>query len=243
MPKIDVVLTKEALNRTHNPNAVAVVLDIIFATTSMSAAFSAGISSLIPAIDFTEAKNISTRLEGEEWMLAGEDNAQAFSGHLSYEPLALLGAELQGKTLIHATTNGTVALKNAGNFQTTYAASLLNGEATATHLLQNKQPDQDIIIICAGSKGWFALEDFYGAGHLINHLQRLRSRAYQLSDTAQAALASYKQLAPYDALINSRLGRFMQARKLSKSLEYSAQLDCFNTVLIYDQGRVKRAAL
>lgn|SRR5690625_492710 len=242
MPKIDVVLTKEGLDPSRHPDAVAVVLDIIFATTSMSAAFASGISSLIPAVDFEEAKTIGAALTDEDWMLAGEDNARAFSGHLSYEPLALQTPALKNKTLIHATTNGTVALKNAGAFHTTYAASLLNGAATAAHLLQHKQADQDIIIVCAGSKGWFGLEDFYGAGHLIHHLQRLRSRAYQLSDTAQAAIATYRQLPPYDTLLSSRLGQFMLARGFGKSLEYCAQLDCFDAVLVYQQGRVRQAS-
>src|SRR5699024_9640061 len=123
------------------------------------------------ALDLDEAKAISNRLDAGSWILAGEYNAEPFAGYYSYEPLALAGPDVTGKQLIYATTNGTVALRRADFFTRVYAACLRNGSAVVRHLLAHSHNRGDIIIVCAGSRGHFSLEDFYGAGRIVQCLR------------------------------------------------------------------------
>src|SRR5699024_7215900 len=111
------------------------VLDIIFATSSITAALEAGASKVLPALGLDEAREIGERLAPDSWMLAGENNAEAFAGYRSYEPLALATPDMAGTQLIYATTNGTVALRQADFFERVYAASLRNASAVVRHLL------------------------------------------------------------------------------------------------------------
>lgn len=242
MRKVHLVLTKESLRPEHHSDASAIVLDIIFATSSITAALEAGVQRIYPALNLKEAEAIGSRLTSGNWILAGEANAEPFAGYRSYDPLALSGPDMAGKDLIYATTNGTVALRRAAFFKKTYAASLRNGLAVVRHVLDHST-SEDIVLICSGSAGHFSLEDFYGGGYLVQCLRQCSPTGLIYSDSAQAAEMAFQNTQPSSVLIQSRLAQRMLQRGMGSSLDYISQIGCSAVIPLYENGSIHDAAL
>lgn len=81
-----------------------------------------------------------------------------------------------------------MAIKKCVKAETVLAASLLNNQAVAETIVKYF-PEQTIILVCAGSSNRFALEDAYGAGHLITCLHTIHS--FELTDASISAKAVY----------------------------------------------------
>lgn len=239
MPRIDVVLTKEQLDANHknNPTTIAVVLDIIFATSSITAALEIGVKKIYVANDLAQAEQISNGLDCPH-EIAGESMAQAFDGYRSYEPLALSDPALANKSIVYATTNGTVALGKTKNFYKTYTASLRNAASVAKHVLSDLTDDKNILLICSGSNGRFSLEDFYGAGCLVANIIKKADFDLVLSDTANAANLLFANTDPYQVLSASRLGEYFTQLGKQNNLEFISQINVSEVVGVMRNGVV-----
>ncbi len=231
MPKLHVLFTKENLDPARLHGKVVIVLDVLFATTTIVHAFGEGIESIWPARDVEDAQRIAGELEAP--MLAGEYLAGSLPGFGPATPLALAKVRGQSATLVYATTNGTVALKNAAAAADVYVGALLNGAALAAHVMR-QHPQASVLFVCAGSVARFNLEDFYGAGHLIGHFER--SGNYELTDAALAALLLRRGCEAQTALGASRVGRMMKAHALQQEVDCAAQADTLDVVPRLDGG-------
>lgn len=238
MPNVYVVPTKDALRADRRTDASVIVLDIIFATTSMVAALESGVSRVVPALDLKEAEQLAKGYASGSWILAGEKYSESFPGYHSYEPLALIGPEMAGKTLVYATTNGTVALRRAHFFPDVYIANLRNGPAVVRHLLARRQASADIVILCSGSRGHFSLEDFYGAGYIVHCLRQMAGDGLNYSDAAIAAELAFEGTDPRAVLMASCVGRMMCDRGFERSIDYVSELDVCRLVAVYRDGVV-----
>ena len=110
MAKIHVLLKKEELDGQRLSGKVVIVLDILFATSSIVAALAHGASEVVPALDGEAALREASGRRAGSYVLSGELNAVTLSGFSHPMPMALLEQDLAGKTLIYSTTNGTVAV-------------------------------------------------------------------------------------------------------------------------------------
>ena len=154
MPKLHVLFTKENLDPDRLHGKVVIVLDVLFATSTIVHAFGEGIECLWPARDADEARHIAQELVGkgvDAPVLAGEYLAGSLPGFGPATPLALTGKGVHGATLVYATTNGTVALKNAATADHVYVGSLLNGSALVAHVVQ-AHPAASVLLVCSGSQ-------------------------------------------------------------------------------------------
>ena len=235
--KVHVLGRKEDIDTVRVPGKVAIVLDVLFATSTIAAALAHGAAAVIPALDEAGAREEGKRHVHGTAVLAGELYAETLPGFAPPTPLALLEHGVAGKQVIYATTNGTVALRAACGAVHVYAGALLNGRAVVEHVL-DAYPDRTILIVCSGSMGNFNLEDFYGAGYLVELLaQQLGNRA-DLSDAACAARALFGAGDPLPSLIGSRVGRMMAERGLTHEIAYAAQLSALDVVPRLEDGRL-----
>ncbi len=237
MPKLHVVFKKEDLDPGRLAGKVVVVLDVLFATSTIVHAFGEGIDCIWPALDAEDARRIASGLDAP--LLAGEFQARALDGFGPATPLALAGAGVHGATMVYATTNGTVALQGAVRADHVYVGSLLNGAAVAAHVAAT-HPECPVLLVCSGSMDRFNLEDFYGAGHLALHLES--TGRYQLSDAALAALLFCRGCDPGTALGRSRVGRLMQRHELQGEIDCAARLDVLDVVPRLEGGRLQLVA-
>lgn len=238
MARIHVLTRKEELDGQRLPGKVVVVVDVLFATSTIAAALANGAVEVFPAADGAAAKAEAARRPEGSYLLAGELDAVTLPGFSHPTPLAVLSQPLAGRSLILSTTNGSVAVRRSTGAARVYAAALLNGEAVVRHLLGALE-DETVLVVCAGSAAAFNLEDFYGAGHLVSLLTR--SGRHELSDAALAARALHDRTDALECLSQSRIGRMMRERGLASEVEFAAQKGRLEVVPLLRDGRLGAA--
>jgi len=238
--KIHVLTKKEELNGVRVPGKVVVVLDILFATTTMVTALAHGALEVLPVPDEAAAREAASKLASGAFVMAGELNANTLPGFAHPAPLSLLGHGVSDKTLVYSTTNGTVAMSLAAGASQVYCGALLNAGAVCEHILA-RHPRDTVLIVCAGSANNFNLEDFYGAGVFVERLAGLLGAAADLSDAAKAALGFARHARLPDALLDCRVGRMMLERGLRREVEYASRVDALPVVPVLRDGRLQLA--
>lgn len=239
MSKIHVLLKKEELDSQRLPGKVVVVLDILFATSSIVAAMAHGAAEVVPTLDGEAALAASRGRAAGSFVLSGELNADTLPGFVHPTPLALLDEDLAGKTLIYSTTNGTVAVNKSREADHVYAASLLNGEAVVAHIARH-HAGETVLIVCSGSADNFNLEDFYGAGYLVSLFAR-QPDGHEFTDAALAAWLLHEKCDAAECLRRARVGRMMLARRLEREIDFAAQKSLYTVVPKLDEGRLRAA--
>jgi 2-phosphosulfolactate phosphatase len=233
--KLHVLTKKEELDSVRLPGKVVVVLDVLFATTTMVTALAHGAKEVIPVLDGGAARAQSKGLEDDSYILSGELYAETLPGFAHPAPLALLEHGVKGKTVIYSTTNGTVAMTQPARAAAVYCGALLNARALAEHIVE-RHAGKTILVVCSGSGNNFNLEDFYGAGYFV---ECFREHVGDLSDAAKAALALYRHAKAPDALLDCRVGRMMVERGLAREVEFACRRDAFPVVPALQQGRLR----
>ncbi|TGB03892.1 2-phosphosulfolactate phosphatase [Halobacillus salinus] len=239
MANIHLIFKKEDIKRDKMVGKVAIVFDVLFATSTITAALADGARSVIPVLDQTHGREKAKEMR-ESYLLAGEDKGRLIEGfHPPIRPH--LKDVVRDQTLILSTTNGTVALQNSSEADVLYACSLLNNEAMADHLNKHHN-DQDLVMVCSGSSGHYTLEDFFGAGSLIHHL--VKKKQWSLSDGAKTALLFYNGNEDHAAelLSQSKIGSLLLGAGMEqKEIDFVAQEGLWNTIPVYDrvEGKIK----
>jgi 2-phosphosulfolactate phosphatase len=237
MPKIHVLLKKEELDGVRLPGKVVIVLDVLFATSTIVTALASGAKDVIPTLDEAAARRAADGLAQDSYVISGELNAITIAGFAPPTPQALVAYGIAGKTLIYCTTNGTVALGKSADAAHVYAASLLNGPAVVS-TVADEHMDRTILIVCSGSADNFNLEDFFGAGYLVDLFASALGPSAEFSDAALAARFLYKGSRPVDCLLAARVGRMMVERGVEDEVRYAAQRGKFDVVPVLVDGRL-----
>src|SRR5688572_17091722 len=108
MPSIDVCFSPELLHLYDLSGKVAVVVDVLRATSSMVTAFAHGIEKIIPVSTLDDCLN----LKKTGYLTAAErDGRKAEGFDLGNSPFSYMEAGIKGKTLVMTTTNGTHAIR------------------------------------------------------------------------------------------------------------------------------------
>lgn len=241
MAKIHVLLKKEELDSERLEAKVVVVLDILFATSSIVTALAHGAAEVIPTLDGASALAEAERHAAGSYVLSGELNAETLAGFVHPTPLALLREDVADRALIYSTTNGTVALNKSRGALHVYAAALVNGEAVVRHI-SRAHGDSTVLIVCSGSADNFNLEDFYGAGYLVSLFRRASLEHgidHEFSDAALAAEILHGGIDAEQCLMRARVGRMMLARRLDEEIRFSAQKSIFDIVPHLADGRLR----
>ena len=228
---------KEELDSVRVRGKVVIVLDILFATTTMVTALAHGATEVVPVLDEAAARAHARDLLQDSFVLAGELYAETLPGFAHPAPLSLLEHAIAGKTLIYSTTNGTVAMTQTRRASRVYCGALLNARRLAEHIVA-QHPRETVLIVCSGSGNNFNFEDFYGAGYFVARFAELLGSAADLSDAAKAALMLYRQAKAPEALLDCRVGRMMVDRGLRHEVEFACQTDVFPVVPALERGRL-----
>ncbi|MGE5702190.1 MAG: 2-phosphosulfolactate phosphatase [Clostridia bacterium] len=223
MRTIHVLTRKEEIVPEKLTHCTAIIIDVLLATTTIATALHHGVKQVIPALDRKEALALAADFLEGSFILSGEKGGYPYPGFCHPDPFSLIQCNLAGKTLIYATTNGTVAIRRSSLAKEVYTASLINGAAVARQIAEADQ-QHSVLIVCAGSEERFALEDFLGAGYVISELLRLRPHHWSLTDAAQAAADVFAQRSHEleHALAGSNTGALLKKLGYAESIPYAA---------------------
>ena len=240
---LEVYETQEAAPRTSRPD-LAVVIDVLRATSMMVTSLANGISCVWPVAEVEDALRLKTELGDEQVLLAGERQAVAPQGFdLGNSPLSFLSRRWQGYKLIACTSNGTRAIHLLRESERLILGSFLNAAATARCILQRVEEETATVwLVCSGTQGSFSLDDFLCAGAIADACLALEDRSWVLNDQALAALALWqvKRNALRETLVACRHGRRLADLGFQNDLAFCAQLDQYDLIAVrqFDsQGR------
>jgi 2-phosphosulfolactate phosphatase len=157
---------------------VAVVVDVMRATSTIAQALASGYRRVLCCAEIEEALEVRDSL-GEPAVLGGERNAVQIEGFdAGASPREFL--EPRAETLILSTTNGTRAiLTAAARCGEVLLGSLLNLQAVGASV---RERGEDATVLCAGFQGAFAIDDAYCAGRIVTLLDGERSDAAKASE-------------------------------------------------------------
>src|SRR3954454_8565361 len=119
---------------------VAVVIDVLRATTMIVHALVAGCTEVIPVSEVEEARQIAAALPVGSALLAGERQGVPIDGFdLGNSPDECTSARCRGKTMVITTTNGTRALLACGDADRVFLGAFVNFAATCRRLLMESK--------------------------------------------------------------------------------------------------------
>lgn len=223
----------------HEEDTIVVVVDVLRATSAICTAFENGVKKMIPVAGLDEAQ----RYKDAGYLVAAERNAIKEEGFdFGNSPYHYMTDEVKGKTIVISTTNGTQAIEAAKGKALIVVGSFLNLSAISNWL---KKQEKDVLILCAGWKNKFNLEDSLFAGALANQL-RATDSFYTLCDSTIAAGYLYERAEKdlYGFLEVSSHRHRLKNLELESDIKYCLQIDIFTCIPIYNiDGLVELKAL
>jgi 2-phosphosulfolactate phosphatase len=181
--EVQVYLLPELVQHNVLAGGIAVVIDVLRATTTIIHALAAGCSTVRPCTDVEEAQALANSMRAGRVLLAGERGGRPLPGFdLGNSPLEFTPCICRGCTVVLTTTNGTSALLRAAPAERTLVAAFVNYSAICEQLRQDRRP---VHIVCAGTDGQVTLEDTLLAGALVDYLAQ--AFEVRLNDAARLA--------------------------------------------------------
>ena len=161
---------------------LGIVVDVMRATSTIAQALASGYRRVLCCSEIDEARRLRAEL-GDEAITGGEREAQMIEGFdAGASPREF--QEPRAETLILSTTNGTRAVvAAAASCGEVVLGSLLNLDAVVAHA---RARGEDAVVLCAGYKDVFAIDDAYCAGRIVTLLDGDRSDAAKASEVIAA---------------------------------------------------------
>lgn len=208
-----------------------VAVDILRATSTMVTAFAHGAADIIPVMDLHECRSYAA----QGCLTAAERNGiKAVGFDFGNSPFSYMQESIKGRTIAITTTNGTRAIRLSEAAEEIIVGSFLNLQAVADHL---RELQLDVLVVCAGWKGKFNLEDTLFAGALV---ERLRNTFSSENDATQASLYLY-QVAKADLLTflwQSSHVRRLERLDVHKDIEFCLQQDLYQVLPVWRHDRL-----
>jgi 2-phosphosulfolactate phosphatase len=233
---LDVLFLPSELPARPRPERIAVVVDVIRATTSVVTAFQHGCRSILPVASLEEAR--AALVASPEAVLAGEQGGSRIPGFvLGNSPREFSREMVAGRDVILTTSNGTKALRAVSAGRTVAIGAFLNRSAVSDWLVGRSA---DGLIVCSGYEGVFSLEDAVCAGAIVDHAARLEGHPH-FGDGARACQALWERFGSdlSQLLRETAWGRNIVGLGLGADLSVCAGLDVTDVVPQMEKGRIR----
>ncbi len=237
MNQLNVCLTPVLIPLYNVEDHIVVIIDIFRATSSICYGIENGAEAIIPVAEVAECE--AYREQHVDYLLAAERDGKVVEGFdFGNSPFSYIQEKVAGKTVVLTTTNGTHALHISRKAKKIVIGSFLNLTALCNWL---KTQNENILLVCAGWKNNFNLEDTLFAGAVI---EQLKSLDFKLDDAAIAANDLF-QLGKHD--INDYLKKTSHGERLKKlgiekDIEFCLQTDLTTAIPVLDGDRLVKLA-
>jgi len=148
----------------RHTDSIVVIIDILRASSAICTAFANGAEAIIPVSEVSEAKEYKSK----GFLVAAERDGYVLDfADFGNSPFNFTREKVEGKTIVYSTTNGTGLLNlTSGSFQTA-VGSFLNISSLTSWLMSQ---ERDVLLMCAGWKNRFNIEDTICAGAIAELL-------------------------------------------------------------------------
>ena len=229
---IEVCLTPALLHLYNIKNSIVVVIDILRATSSITYGMDNGAEAIIPVAQVEDCLAYADK----GYLLAAERNGEVVVGYdFGNSPFSYTKVKVAGKTIVLTTTNGTKAMHMAQErAHKVVVGSFLNLTSLCDWL---KVQDQDVLLLCAGWKDKFNLEDTLFAGAVVNVL---RKDFVHFDDACVAAEDMYL-LAKDDLrgyLKKSSHNHRLEQLKIEEDVKFCLKVDICKVIPVLERERL-----
>ena len=221
---------------------VAVVLDVLRASTVMVQALGSGAKAIVPCLEIEDAQAVARSLPAGTAILAGERFGLPIAGFdFGNSPRSFTPEVCAGKTIVMTTTNGTSAIHAALDADEVLIGAFANLSATIRRLRDDPRP---VHLVASGTNGSISFEDVLLAGAIA--LGLAASRPSTGNDEAVLASAAWRSTqGEYlsDVLRQGIGGRRVVEIGLEADIETAAKVDRFDLVaeVVREPLRIVRA--
>ncbi len=232
MKKIDVCLSPDLMHLYKTDDRTVIVVDILRATSCMTTAFAFGIESITPFASLEECR----AMKQQGYFTTGERDGKKVEGFdLGNSPFEYMDNKLKGQKIAFTTTNGTQAIAKSFGAKEIVIGSFLNLTAISKHV---RAGNDDVLIVCAGWKGRFNLEDTLFAGALI---ESLTDHVELECDAPQASLHIYEiaKSNMFDFLKNASHVKRLAKLDILDDIKFCLTADQYDVVPVYDVVSLK----
>ncbi len=232
--KIEVIFSPKLFSTYfEQKDCVVVVIDIFRATSTICAAFKHGVKEVIPVATLAEAEAYKQK----GYLVGAERKSEIVEGFdFGNSPLNFNKKEFRNKSIVFTTTNGTRAIELAKNADKVVVGAFTNISALCTYL---EKEDKDVLLLCAGWKDRFNLEDTLFAGAVAYKLSK-NLRFNKLSDSSIASINMFKAAKDdmYKFLEISSHRKRLSRLNLEEDIIYCLTLDKTDIVPILEGGKL-----
>jgi len=167
-------------------DGIAVMVDVLRASTTITHALAGGAAQMIPCGTIDEARTI--RSQATNSLLGGERGGRIIPGFdLGNSPASYSADVVSGRTIAFTTTNGTLALLRSRQAARILVGTFPNLDAVVKCL---ESTDRPVHLVCAGTDGFISTEDTLFAGAVCDHL---KSKAdFECNDAARLAQSHWQ---------------------------------------------------
>ena len=238
--KITIIPTAQQVQGINFSGQIAVVIDVLRATSVITTALENGAREVIPVKTVEEAQNLYAQCDTAKTLRGGERNALKIEGFdLSNSPLEYKKKVVEGKTLILTTTNGTNAINNIIGADEVVLACFRNVAAVVEHIVGlSHRGCRDIIIVCAGTESHFSLDDGLCAGMII---ELLKQRTKVETDDLGLLLHRFYNESK-DNLFGALSGCYHLKRLFTMGfyddIKFCLETNCVQTVPVLKDGKI-----
>jgi len=226
--KVEVCFTPAVYADFRNDDAIIVIVDILRATSAIVTAFMNGADRIIPVATLEEAK----AYKDQGYFVAAErDGIVRDFADFGNSPYNFRKEIIEGRDIVYSTTNGTNCITMAKDSYRVIIGAYLNLKALANHIVNE---DRDLIILCAGWKNKFNLEDTLFAGALSEEL--LKSGHFStICDSTHASLDLWQLAKPNLITYIDKAAQRHRLRKnnLDDVLEYCHTLNLTDIIPVW----------
>ena len=167
--KIQTVIAAQNSKDIDFGGKIAVVIDVLRATSVITTALTNGARSVIPVMTVEGAEQRFSACDAASTLKGGERNSVKIEGFdLGNSPLEYKPDIVGDKDIIFTTTNGTQALHSVKGADEIVLACFRNMATVADYLLRQQK---DVVLVCSGTHGQFSLDDGLCAGRLVGLLK------------------------------------------------------------------------
>jgi 2-phosphosulfolactate phosphatase len=213
---------------------VALVIDVLRATSVMTKAMAAGAAEITAVAEIDDAFAIARLARSQskpQPLLCGERQCRPIDGFdLGNSPADYCEETVGGRSLVLTTTNGTRAIMRNASARQMLVVSFLNLSATAVSVAHAGT----VHMVCAGTDGQTSGEDVLLAGAVIEKVKS-RSDNVDLCDASRIALSFWQhnedRLSLEDRIKQSLGARNMIREGYGDDLARCAAVDFTRTVV------------
>ena len=248
---LDVFLLPSLVEAERLAGRIAVVIDVLRATTTIVHALAAGASDVAVCGEVEEARRAAASIPDS--VLGGERGGRPIDGfHLGNSPAEYTRQSAFGRTVVFTTTNGTRAMGRCAGARRVLLGAFVNFSAVCRELSAEVAGpvSAGITLVCAGTDGEVTREDTLLAGAIVDDLVQTHAVQLALNDQAEIAADAWRacrqDLGGHDplarALRHSRGGRNLIEIGMENDIAIAAQIDKFDVVPVLDLATMRVVA-